>query len=1304
MKFREITGQVFDINGKLLTDGQVIFRLETIIPAEERARSQKKNIPDSDVIANINPDGTVHAQLMTPASGGWDYGCYLPDGNSFEFTLHASVTSADAPIILADIRSLTNLKIVGPIKRYIDSLIMGAMGTDIRTFDSLKEMLAAGPTIEATHMVYVKNDPDAENDGLYIARISHPNSLDDYDYVQENSVHTRAMRTYINEIGILKDWASLNKGDIVWIINPDSPGNDGPRQILVDHPVSSADISTPIVSSRRARHVKGYSTYDEMFGERADMHRGDVSWVYEDKDSDRDGAWIAMADDPKIPDLVQASRTSGKTTTGVLKTFNSVANLVTSGGASIKAGDLVWVKGDSDPKKDGPYIANVDSPVRESDYTKLSIGSDGALPRSVTSYSKLLGLGTKNNEVVIVNNPTDPFMNGVYVATTDNPLVASDYFRLSHSAPRSVNSYGTQADMLADSVHFKAGDVYWVSGDADKRNDGVYIVRMDTPPDLVTGYSHINLTPPIHARVFTTQAAMIAGGAGLKSGQTVIVTKDSDATKNGEYVVVEDDPTKLSNFVRLASGSHHHSLADIPKLQPKIDSMEASILARLGATSASVALHTYTTMSAMIAGGVSLKAGDVTAVIDGPVRTDSVTGRTTATDARLYVAKIDKPILVGDYSLVRVDKNLLPEIGISDIAGLGEMLVLSHDSLHTYTSQVDMIHHSASLNVGDLMWVKDSAAPKNDGPYIAKISNPSAITDFFHISMDSNSLETYDTLADLLLDGARIKSGGFVWVTSDSTAANNGAYIASKDRPALAADFTRPPLGSGDLKSDGSVKMGSSYMPSVNKDIAIKEYVDDEVSAKIDVADIGEPGGVAGLNIASHVPDMNLPDYLAKIIIDLKQSLSEKGVANGYVGLTVDTKINPIYLPATMSIPRHVYATQDDMVADGAALKAGDLVLVHGDLAIEKNGEYVVTEDAPADLTGYIALGSTVAKHNHEAKDISVLFEGKTQGLQYLMDNFLTEGTPVGTIMMWPATAVPAGSLVCDGSAFDPKIYPELSALLGVNTVPDLRNAFIRGSSSARDPLTPEIGATALPTTDFITAGKIAQGRTNPMGNHRHVAAPFFGRVGWEGTSTDKYLATDGRNMDQGERNYYTNYSGMHSHSLLIQSHDHHVSRGGDSETRPANVALLYIIKARTVRGVHAGIIPIRYEGTGIAGGLSILTLNEQANRHLIVVVDGLVLPEDEYSVSGNELSFNTPLVDTNKYSIINYAAGASDPHHTYATQAAMLADVANIKLGELSFVHGDPIPENNGEYVCITDKPTAITDFEHLGLLMLQD
>lgn len=55
---------------------------------------------------------------------------------------------------------------------------------------------------------------------------------------------------------------------------------------------------------------------------------------------------------------------------------------------------------------------------------------------------------------------------------------------------------------------------------------------------------------------------------------------------------------------------------------------------------------------------------------------------------------------------------------------------------------------------------------------------------------------------------------------------------------------------------------------------------------------------------------------------------------------------------------------------------------------------------------------------------------------------------------MWPAVSPPPNYLVCDGQTFDELVYTSLFAVLGVNTVPDLRGAFIRGydPTATRDP------------------------------------------------------------------------------------------------------------------------------------------------------------------------------------------------------------------------------------------------------------
>lgn len=50
---------------------------------------------------------------------------------------------------------------------------------------------------------------------------------------------------------------------------------------------------------------------------------------------------------------------------------------------------------------------------------------------------------------------------------------------------------------------------------------------------------------------------------------------------------------------------------------------------------------------------------------------------------------------------------------------------------------------------------------------------------------------------------------------------------------------------------------------------------------------------------------------------------------------------------------------------------------------------------------------------------------------------------------MFPSLAnLPSNYLVCDGSVYNTSTYGALFAILNVNTVPDLRDQFIRGYDS----------------------------------------------------------------------------------------------------------------------------------------------------------------------------------------------------------------------------------------------------------------
>lgn len=60
-------------------------------------------------------------------------------------------------------------------------------------------------------------------------------------------------------------------------------------------------------------------------------------------------------------------------------------------------------------------------------------------------------------------------------------------------------------------------------------------------------------------------------------------------------------------------------------------------------------------------------------------------------------------------------------------------------------------------------------------------------------------------------------------------------------------------------------------------------------------------------------------------------------------------------------------------------------------------------------------------------------------------------GFPVGTIMAFASTAMPVGFALADGSTFDAVAYPDLNTLLGGNTLPDLRNQFLRGYNNDSD-------------------------------------------------------------------------------------------------------------------------------------------------------------------------------------------------------------------------------------------------------------
>ncbi len=165
---------------------------------------------------------------------------------------------------------------------------------------------------------------------------------------------------------------------------------------------------------------------------------------------------------------------------------------------------------------------------------------------------------------------------------------------------------------------------------------------------------------------------------------------------------------------------------------------------------------------------------------------------------------------------------------------------------------------------------------------------------------------------------------------------------------------------------------------------------------------------------------------------------------------------------------------------------------------------------------------------------------------------------PVGTILPFagPASAVPDGYLLCNGTSLNKNTYPALYAVIGIawggNTtsfkLPDCRGMFLRGvdNGSGNDP---DRNSRVASGTGGLTGDNVGSKQLDGFKNHIHDRGTYKSTdyfhldniQGWDDTSTPedpaKIVSIASRNI--------TGNSG---------------STGGN-ETRPINVYVNYIIK-----------------------------------------------------------------------------------------------------------------------------------------------
>ncbi|WP_340618904.1 phage tail protein [Xenorhabdus entomophaga] len=130
---------------------------------------------------------------------------------------------------------------------------------------------------------------------------------------------------------------------------------------------------------------------------------------------------------------------------------------------------------------------------------------------------------------------------------------------------------------------------------------------------------------------------------------------------------------------------------------------------------------------------------------------------------------------------------------------------------------------------------------------------------------------------------------------------------------------------------------------------------------------------------------------------------------------------------------------------------------------------------------------------------------------------------PVGVPLPWPQNKPPAGYLICNGDRFDKAKYPQLALAYPSGVLPDLRGEFIRGLDAGRNV---DSGRQVLSWQgdEFKSHNHEFEAIRNETGNS--VWGDFFGT-----------------GSDHGRRKYP-------------------VSNSGGKETRPRNVAFLYIVRA----------------------------------------------------------------------------------------------------------------------------------------------
>lgn len=236
---------------------------------------------------------------------------------------------------------------------------------------------------------------------------------------------------------------------------------------------------------------------------------------------------------------------------------------------------------------------------------------------------------------------------------------------------------------------------------------------------------------------------------------------------------------------------------------------------------------------------------------------------------------------------------------------------------------------------------------------------------------------------------------------------------------------------------------------------------------------------------------------------------------------------------------------------------------IAGGLNVQNDGVITASDTIYDNIILRNGSGQTTLAAHASASSNTLTFpvDGGTSNFSLITDGSgnlsFSHMMPVGAVQTFALTSAPTGWLACDGSAISRSTYSTLFTAIGTTfgsgngtttfTIPDLRDRFVRSSGDSRTVGTTASHTTALPSGSSYTV------TINSAGDHTHTAGDEH-RTGTQQCDGPDWLQGEvTANTGYGFDNRTTSTAGAHTHTASLG--------GGDTETAPAHIVLLYCIK-----------------------------------------------------------------------------------------------------------------------------------------------